>query len=45
MLAKGEIQAKGVISPECLEPEPFMRKLSEMGIGTFQMITKKQVSG
>jgi len=45
MLAKGEIQAKGVISPECLEPEPFMRKLSEMGMGTFQIITKKQVSG
>jgi len=45
MLAKGEIQAKGVISPECLEPEPFMRKLSEMGIGNFQLITKKQVAG
>jgi saccharopine dehydrogenase (NAD+, L-lysine-forming) len=45
MIAKGEIQAKGVISPECLEPEPFMRKLSEMGMGTFQMITKKQISG
>jgi saccharopine dehydrogenase (NAD+, L-lysine-forming) len=45
MLAKGEIQAKGVIAPECLEPELFMRKLSEMGMGTFQMITKKQVSG
>jgi saccharopine dehydrogenase (NAD+, L-lysine-forming) len=45
MLATGEIQAKGVISPECLEPEPFMRKLTEMGMGTFQMITKKQVSG
>ncbi|MGD8544060.1 MAG: saccharopine dehydrogenase NADP-binding domain-containing protein [Candidatus Bathyarchaeota archaeon] len=45
MLAKGEIQAKGVIFPECLEPEPFMRKLSEMGIGTFQMITRKQVGG
>ncbi len=45
MLAKGEIEAMGVIAPECLEPEPFMRKLSEMGMGTFQMITKKQVSG
>jgi len=44
MLAKGEIQAKGVIAPECLEPEPFLRKLSEMGMGTFQRITKKQVS-
>jgi len=45
MLATGDIKAKGVIAPECLEPEPFLRKLSEMGMGTFQRITKKQVSG
>ena len=45
MLATGEIQAKGVIAPECLEPESFLRKLSEMGMGTFQTITKKQVIG
>ena len=45
MLAKGEIQIKGVIAPECLEPEPFLRKLSEMGMGTFQRITSKQVVG
>jgi len=45
MLATGEIQAKGVIAPECLEPEPFLRRLSEMGMGTFQAITKKQVIG
>ncbi len=45
MLAKGEIRAKGVIAPECLEPEPFLRKLSEMGMGTFQRITMKQVGG
>ena len=44
MLAKGEIQIKGVIAPECLEPEPFLRKLSEMGMGTFKRITKKQVT-
>ena len=43
MLATEEIQAKGVIAPECLEPEPFLRKLTEMGMGTFQEITKKQV--
>jgi len=43
MLAKGEIKAKGVITPECLEPEPFLRKLEEMGMGFFQEITKKQV--
>lgn len=45
MLTKGEIQVKGVIAPECLEPEPFLRKLSKMGMGTFQRITKKQVAG
>jgi saccharopine dehydrogenase-like NADP-dependent oxidoreductase len=45
MLATGEIQAKGVIAPECLEPESFLRKLTEMGMGTFQTITKKQVIG
>ena len=44
MLAKGEIQAKGVIVPECLEPEPFLSKLSEMGMGKFQVITNKQVA-
>jgi len=42
MLATGEIQVKGVIAPECLEPEPFLRKLSEMGMGNFQEITRKQ---
>jgi len=45
MLAKGEIKARGVIAPECLEPEPFLRKLTEMGMGKFQRITKKQVVG
>ena len=45
MLAKGEIQAKGVVTPECLEPEPFLRRLTEMRMGFFQEITRKQVSG
>jgi len=45
MLARGEIKARGVIAPECLEPEPFLRKLSEMGMGRFERITKKQVVG
>ena len=44
MLATGEIRVKGVIAPECLEPESFLRKLSEMGMGTFQEITRKQVA-
>jgi len=45
MLAEGEIKVKGVIAPECLEPKPLMRRLTEMGMGTFQEITRKQVSG
>jgi lysine 6-dehydrogenase len=45
MLAEGEIPIKGVIAPECLEPEPFLRRLSRMGIGRFHRITKKQVIG
>ncbi len=44
MLATGEIKAKGVIAPECLEPEPFLSKLTEMGMGKFQEITRKQVA-
>lgn len=44
MLATGEIRAKGVIVPECLEPEPFLCKLTEMGMGTFQRTTKKRVN-
>ncbi len=44
MLATGEIKAKGVIAPECLDPEPFLRKLTEMGMGKFQEITRKQVA-
>lgn len=43
MLATGEIQAKGVIAPECLEPDSFLHKLSQMGMGTFREITRKQV--
>lgn len=45
MLAEGEIKVKGVVSPECFEPEPFLRRLSKMGMGTFRRITNKQVTG
>jgi len=45
MLATREIQSMGVIVPECLEPEPFLRKLNEMGMGAFKRITKKRVVG
>lgn len=43
MLATGEIQTKGVIVPECLDPGPFLRKLNEMGMGVFERITSKQI--
>jgi saccharopine dehydrogenase (NAD+, L-lysine-forming) len=45
MLATREIQSMGVIVPECLEPEPFLRKVNEMGMGVFKRITKKRVVG
>ncbi len=45
MLATGEIRNRGVIVPECLEPEPFLQKLDEMGMGTIERITKKQIAG
>jgi len=32
MIAKNEIKTRGVISPECLDPKPFMDKLSQKGI-------------
>ncbi len=43
MIASGEIHTRGVIVPECLDPEPFLKKVSEMGLGVFRRITKKQV--
>jgi saccharopine dehydrogenase-like NADP-dependent oxidoreductase len=45
MLATGEIQSRGVIAPECLAPEPFLQKLNEMGMGTIERITKRQIAG
>jgi saccharopine dehydrogenase (NAD+, L-lysine-forming) len=35
MLAKGDINIRGVIPPECLDPKPFLVKLAEKGM-TFQ---------
>jgi len=31
MLVKGEIKVKGVIPPECLNPDPFLVNLAEKG--------------
>jgi saccharopine dehydrogenase (NAD+, L-lysine-forming) len=32
MLAKGEIKVKGVIPPECLNPDPFLANLAKKGV-------------
>ncbi|MGD8506988.1 MAG: saccharopine dehydrogenase C-terminal domain-containing protein, partial [Candidatus Bathyarchaeota archaeon] len=40
MIAKNEIKMRGVISPECLEPKPFMDKLNQKGIKTNEKTLK-----
>jgi saccharopine dehydrogenase (NAD+, L-lysine-forming) len=40
MLGKGEIEVKGVIPPEAVNPEPFIRRLSEKGIILYEKIEK-----
>jgi saccharopine dehydrogenase-like NADP-dependent oxidoreductase len=42
MLAKGEINVKGVVPPEGLEPKPFLKKLAEAGM-TFQESISREV--
>jgi saccharopine dehydrogenase-like NADP-dependent oxidoreductase len=32
MLAKGDIKVRGVIPPECLEPQPLLAKIEKKGI-------------
>ena len=44
MLAKGEVKIKGVIPPECLDPDRFLARLERWGI-TFREFTKKQAAG
>jgi len=36
MLTKREIKIRGVMPPECLDPEPFLAKLAEKGIRTYE---------
>lgn len=38
MLLNGEIRTRGVMPPECLEPEPFLTKLAEKGIKIYVKI-------
>jgi saccharopine dehydrogenase-like NADP-dependent oxidoreductase len=40
MLTRGEIETKGVMPPECLNPDPFLAKLAEKGIRTYEKMEK-----
>jgi len=38
MLAKGEVDTKGVIPPECLQPQPILREIEKKGIKIHETI-------
>ena len=38
MLAKGEVEAKGVIPPECLQPQPILKEIEKKGIEIHETI-------
>jgi len=40
MLVRGEIKVRGVMPPECLNPDPFLAKLAEKGIRTYEKMEK-----
>ncbi|NIR87822.1 hypothetical protein GWO13_09820 [Candidatus Bathyarchaeota archaeon] len=40
MLTKGEIKNRGVMPPECLDPDPFLDKLAEKGIRTYEKMER-----
>ena len=40
MLTRGEIKTRGVMPPECLDPEPFLAKLAEKGIKTYETMER-----
>jgi len=40
MLIRGEIKERGVMPPECLNPDPFLAKLAEKGIQTYEKMEK-----
>jgi saccharopine dehydrogenase-like NADP-dependent oxidoreductase len=40
MLAKGDIKVRGVIPPECLEPQPLLKKIEKKGIKINEKILK-----
>jgi saccharopine dehydrogenase (NAD+, L-lysine-forming) len=41
MLARGEIKTRGVVPPECLDPETFLAKLAEKGIRTYETMERR----
>ncbi len=41
MLAKGEINVKGIVPPEGLEPKPFLKKLAEAGMSFHESISRE----
>jgi len=40
MLARGEIRIRGVMPPECLDPDPFLAKLAEKGVITYEKMER-----
>ncbi len=40
MLIRGEIKVRGVMPPECLNPDPFLAKLAEKGIRTYEKMER-----
>ena len=43
MLAKGDIKVRGVIPPECLEPQPLLEKIEKKGIKITEKIQNTKV--
>lgn len=40
MLTRGEIKIRGVMPAECLDPDPFLTKLAEKGIRTYEKMER-----
>ena len=40
MLTRGEIKIRGVVPPECLDPDPLLAKLAEKGIRTYEKMER-----
>jgi saccharopine dehydrogenase (NAD+, L-lysine-forming) len=40
MLTRKEIKIKGVVPPECLDPDPLLAKLAEKGIRTYEKMER-----